>query len=182
MDMDDIFEQAEKQVTDLIDPDQIVNIDIDAIGEESKDEAHQLITDISRFYYDPDFMKEHPAFKKRVDADLESIRINLKMRKADEQAHDILLKNIGCNPGNASLYRALTETQRTILNITSKIEETIQRLNAMMKAYQMEINFEPQQEAQPENGQQASIHRGSKAFIEDMSNVDDDDVTIPEEE
>jgi hypothetical protein len=52
----------------------------------------------------------------------------------------------------------------------------------MMKAYQMEINFEPQQETQPENGQPASIHRGSKAFIEDMSNVDDDDVTIPDEE
>jgi len=182
MNPDDMFEQAEKQITSLIDPDQIVNIDIDALGEESKDEALQLITDISRFYYDPNFMKEHPAFKKRVDADLESIRINLKMRKADEVAHDILLKNIGNNPGNASLYRALTETQRTILNITSKIEETVQRLNAMMKAYQMEINFEAQQEAQPESGQQANIHRGSKAFIEGMSNVNDDDVTIPEEE
>jgi hypothetical protein len=104
------------------------------------------------------------------------------MRKADEVAHDILLKNIGNNPGNASLYRALTETQRTILNITSKIDETVQRLNAMMKAYQMEINFEPQQEAQPESGQQASIHRGSRSFIEDMSKVNDDDVTIPVEE
>ena len=182
MGTDDMFEQAGKQIADLIDPDQIVNIDIDALGEESKDEALQLINDISHFYYNPDFMKEHPAFKKRVDADLESIRINLKMRKADEVAHDILLKNIGNNPGNASLYRALTETQRTILNITSKIDETVQRLNAMMKAYQMEINFDSQQEAQPESGQQASIHRGSRSFIEDMSKVNDDDVTIPVEE
>lgn len=178
----DIFEQADEQIRESIDPEQIVNIDIDAIGEESKDEALQLINDISRFYYDPDFMKEHPTFKKRVDADLESIRINLKMRKADEQAHDILLKNIGNNPGNASLYRALTETQRTILNITSKIEETVQRLNAMMKAYQMELNFEPTPSAQSEESQQTDIHRGSRSFIEDMSNVNDDDVDIPDEE
>ena len=170
-----------EQLESIIDPEQIVNIDIEAIDGESEDEALKLIDNISRFYYNKDFMDEHPAFKKRVDADLESIRINLKMRKADEQAHDILLKNISCNPGNASLYRALTETQRTIINITTKIEETVQRLNAMMKAYQTEINFEtPHNEDEPE--QPANIHRGSRSFIEDMNKMDDVEVVIPEEE
>ena len=179
-----MFEEAEDQVRDLIDPEQIVNIDIDAIGEESRDEALKLIDDISRFYYDPNFMKEHPAFKKRVDADLESLRINLKMRKADEQAHDILLKNIGSNPGNASLYRSLSEMQRTVLNISTKIDETIARLNNMMKAYQMELNFgadTPPAET-TEEGQPGNIHRGAKAFIEDMEKVSDDDIEIPQDD
>jgi len=185
-----LFEdEQEQQIRDLIDPEQIINIDIDEIDVKSKDEALKLITDISRFYYDKKFMDEHPAFKKRIDADLESIRINLKMRKADEIAHDILLKNIGNNPGNASLYRSLSEMQRTILNITSKIEETVQRLNTMMKAYQTEINFDAvapgengdgEQPANPENV--SNVHRGSKAFIEDMAKVDDSDIEIPPEE
>ena len=181
-----LFEdEQEQQIRDLIDPEQIINIDIDDLDIKSKHEALQLITDISRFYYDKKFMEEHPTFKKRIDADLESIRINLKMRKADEIAHDILLRNIGNNPGNASLYRSLSEMQRTILNITSKIEETVQRLNNMMKAYQTEINFDAAESgaepgADPGAAQQ-NVHRGGKAFIQSMSELDDEDVEIPEE-
>ena len=37
-------------------------------------------------------MKEHPTFKKRIDTDLESLRILFKMRKSDETAHDLIMK------------------------------------------------------------------------------------------
>lgn len=176
-----LFEEVEKEINKSIDPEPVINIDIDGIGEESREEALKLIDNISRFYYNPDFMKQHPAFKKRVDADLESLRINIKMRKADEQAHDILLKNIGTNPSNASLYRSLSEMQRTILNITTKIDETVARLNTMMKGYQTELNFDaPSDEKQQESS--ANIHRGSKSFIQQMNEYEGIDVDIPEDD
>lgn len=166
----DIFATVESQIQDVIDPEEIVNIDIDEIDRDSVNEAAEMIQNLTKLYYDEDFLKNQPKFKKRVDSELESLRINLKMRKADERAHDILLKNIGANPSNASMYRAFTEIQKTIVNITTKIEETINRLNNMMKAYQMEINFDGESDDEEKPQKNTNSHRGTRAFIEAMEN------------
>ena len=74
-----------------IDGMQLVDIPIDDISDEAAQEAALLIENLSKFYYDEDFMRRNPAFKKRVDTDLESLRILFKMRRADEEAHWIAL-------------------------------------------------------------------------------------------
>ena len=94
------------------------------------------------------------------------------MRKSDEITHDILVKSIGQNPGNASLYRSLSDVQRTMLNIQNKIDETIKSLNTFMKGYQMEINFS-QQNTNNEQEEQTIDNlttKGSKSFIEQLKN------------
>ena len=94
------------------------------------------------------------------------------MRKSDEITHDILVKSIGQNPGNASLYRSLSDVQRTMLNIQTKIDETIKSLNTFMKGYQMEINFS-QQNTNNEQEEQTIDNlttKGSKSFIEQLKN------------
>ena len=71
--------------------------------------------------------------------------------------------------------------QRTILNITTKIDETVARLNTMMKGYQTELNFDaPADEKQQESS--TNIHRGSKSFIQQMNEYEDTDVEIPEDD
>ena len=133
-------------------------------------------------------MAANPTFKKRVDADLESLRILIKMRKADEVAHDNLLKAIAGNSSNASLYRSLTEMQKTIISITTKMGEIVTGLNNLMKGFQLEINF--QEESTPGTDTISSsqdTYRGSKDFINKMNKecqnlfIDDEDETEKEE-
>ena len=79
--INELFESAIDESFDgNIDGMQLIDIDMDGIDMESKEDAALLIENLSKFYYNENFMKEHPAFKKRVDADLESLRILIKMR------------------------------------------------------------------------------------------------------
>ena len=177
-DLDNIFDNS-SEVIDGID---IVNIDIDAIGDEAEGKAKTLIEDLAKFYYDEDFLKANPNFRKRVDNDMESLRMLLKMRAADEVTHDVLIKAIAANSSNASLYRALTNVQTTILQITTKIETIVNNLTTMIKGYQLELNFKLEQEQMNSNDEEevtvdniSSQHRGSKSFIEQMNKIESAD-------
>jgi hypothetical protein len=164
----DLFNDID--ITDNIDGMQLVDIDLEGIDQSSKEDAITLIENLSRFYYDKDFMQRNPNFKKRVDADLESLRILIKMRKSDEIAHDNLMKAIANNSSNASLYRSLAEIQKTILSITSKMGDIITGLNNMMKNYQLELNFSEQENVNQDISPSNDTYRGSKEFINMMNN------------
>lgn len=154
---------------------QLVDIDFDGIEESAKADAVALIENLEKFYYNEDFMKEHPTFKKRIDTDLESLRILFKMRKSDETAHDLIMKAIQGNSGNASLYKSLSEMQKTIISITTKIGDIIEGLNTLMKGYQLELNFDTVENDNDEEEPvytNSSTHRGSKEFIEQMNQQD----------
>ena len=69
---------------DIIDAEEIVDIDLDGINEESHKDAIELISNIEKYYYNDEFMQNNPKLKKRIDTELESMRVLLKMRKADE--------------------------------------------------------------------------------------------------
>ena len=159
MSEDDIFE------IDGPLPENVLVIDMDAIDKSAINDAKALVENLSNIYCDPAFMSAHPMAKKRIDTELESLRVLIKMRKADEQAHDSIITAIASNSNNASLYRALTDIQKTILAITSKISETIIGINNILKGFQLEINFDkPKDEPEPES----DSTRGSKDFINKM--------------
>lgn len=164
----------------IIDGMEVVNIPIEDIGIEAEDKAKTLIEDLTKFYYDEEFLKQNPNFRKRVDNDMESLRMLIKMRAADEVTHDVLIKAIAGNSGNASLYRALTTVQSTILSITTKIEGIVNNLTSMIKNYQLEINFKQElnaEETSPEEvDDKTTTHRGSKAFIEQMQRLESKDL------
>ena len=90
----------------------------------------------------------------------------------DEITQDSLVKAIAGNPNNASLYRALTDIQRTILNIQTKIDETVRSMTTFMKGYQMEIDFNSANEETVSDSSDDSpsevMTRGSKEFIQQM--------------
>lgn len=176
MDIGSLFDDMD--ISQNIDGVNVVDIDIDNINESSERSAQELVENLSKFYYNEDFMKRNPSFKKRVDADIESLRVLIKMRKTDEMAHDILIQAISGNSSNASLYRSLSEIQKTIISITTKMNEIITSLNNMMKGYQLELNFEEtenKEESQEESSSTNSAHRGSKQFIESMMFADQDE-------
>ena len=162
---------------DIIDGLEIINIPIEEIGDEADVKAKQVIENLAKFYYDEEFLKQNPNFRKRIENDIESLRMLLKMRAADEVTHDVLIKSIANNSGNASLYKALTTVQSTILSITTKIEGILNNLSSMIKNYQLEINFKQEQEIN--NSQETELnksqYRGTKSFIEAMNKLENNE-------
>lgn len=168
-----LFEDEGFDPSSLIDGEEVIHIDTDTIDSESITYAEELVKNLSESYFDDEFFTENPVLKKRLSAELESLRILVRMRKSDEQVHDIALRAIGGNSGNASLYRALNETQKTLISIQTKIDETVDRITNMLKTVQLEINFDDNPEsADDDNIDEGEgpnrTYRGSKSFIEDM--------------
>lgn len=168
--------------SDTIDGIEIVNIDIEGISNDADSKAKSLFEDLTKFYYDEEFLKANPNFRRRVDNDVESLRMLLKMRAADEVTHDVIIKAIAANSSNASLYRSLTQIQTTILQITTKIENIVNNLTTMIKGYQLELNFKLEQEqmnsiendTEPTTIEESpTTHRGSKSFIEQMNRIEE---------
>ena len=181
MDIDDFIKSATDDVSDL--GEQLVNIDVEGIDREAKSDAHQMVDNLSKFYYDEAFMSKHPQIKKRIEDELESMRILIKMRKADEEAHDALIKAISANNTNASLYKALTQIQGTILSVTTKMGEIVDRLNHMMKGYQLELPYE-QQDQTDDNTEitTKNTYRGTKEFIKNMLNQEQSGLILEQED
>lgn len=150
----------------------VVTIDMDTIDNEADVESREFVKALRSAYYDDEFIRENPSFKKQLDSEIESMRILIKMRKADETAHDALIHAIEQNSSNASLYRSLSDMQKTILSITEKIDTCKTNLISLLKNYQLEINFK-EDSYSGDNTQDAvadNTYRGTKEFIESMKN------------
>lgn len=148
------------------------DINICDIEEEAKNASFAVCKNLREVYFDEDFMKRNPRLKERLDVELESLRVLIKMRKSDEITHDLCLRSIGLNANNASLYKALTSIQSSMLSIQKQMDETIKNINALLKNVQLELNFdnkndEPQSQDLSQNNQ--NITRGTKSFIEMMN-------------
>ena len=147
----------------------VVTIDMDAIDNEADVESREFVKALRSAYYDDEFIRENPSFKKQLDSEIESMRILIKMRKADETAHDALIHAIEQNSSNASLYRSLSDMQKTILSITEKIDTCKTNLIALLKNYQLEINFKEDNYRNNDSEDTPSdTYRGTKEFIESM--------------
>lgn len=151
--------------------DEVVFINMDEIESETQCDVYNIFENLIKVYGNEAFMKEHPDYKKRIDIEKENLRTLIKMKKSDEIIHDILIKSIGKNSTNASLYSSLNKIQSSIMGIQSKLDETIKNLNNLLKNYQFEIPFkEEDKQVKGESNVQPDMHisRGRKAFIEAM--------------
>ena len=176
----DLFESSD--IDDVVDGIEIVNIDMDSIETKSVERARDMVDDLANFYYDEEFLKNNPNFKKRVENYMEDLRLLLKMRDADEQLQDIIIKSIGQNPSNASLFMANTKIQTQISNLIKQINDIVEKLTNLIKGYQLELNFKQEQEAarKIQGGEETeetlddmnTTTRGSKEFIQKMERLE----------
>jgi hypothetical protein len=182
---EDMFEDSSIG-DDVVDGIEIVNIDLESIDTNSIERARTMVDDLANFYYDEDFIKNNPNFKKRVDNYMEDLRILLKMRDADEKLQDILIKSISQNPSNASLFMANTKIQTQISNLIKQINEIVDKLTNLIKGYQLELNFKVEQEAarKTDNDTPETIDdmntttRGFKEFIQQMEKIEEAPVKL----
>lgn len=178
----DFFDDdMEFSVDDPISEDAIF-IDTEDISRKANDDARFMLKDLTKIYGNEKFMAAHPDYKKRLDMELESMRMLLKMRRADEITHDLLVKQIGMNPSNAGMYSALNKLQKSLLDIQTKLDETVKNVNNLLKNYQLEIPFEEDTKEEDADKPRGDSHRGSKAFILEMEKVMSDPMDIFEDD
>ncbi len=156
-----------------VDPEDLIPpIDLDAIEDEAMQLAMEMVRDLAKIYFDDDFMRANPNLKKRIDFSIDGLRLLLKIRKSSEKTHDILINSITANPNNASMYLAQTRNEANLLSIQKQIDDTINSLCNLLKGYQLELNFNQMQTVDKETGEitdvSQSVHRGSKSFIQQM--------------
>lgn len=157
----------------LLDPGGVeaVNINTEEIESLATQEADKMYEELRAMYFDEEFMKAHPVLAKRIQQEVYSLYVLLKMRKSDEIIHDLNLRSIASNPNNASLYRSLKDIQASMLSIQSKIDDKIKDITGLLKEKQLELNYAEENIEVPKNedGQPVgNTYRGSKNFIEDM--------------
>ena len=100
--MSKLFDDAEEDGL-TIDPEDIIEIDTDRMAKEAFDYAAALIDNLEKICADKDLMASMPNLKEHIDKELDSMANLLKMRFANEELHDMLVRTIGKNPANASL-------------------------------------------------------------------------------
>ena len=158
----------------FVDPEGIVeDINVSEIEEQANSASFAMCKNLREVYFDEDFMKNNPRLKERLDVELESLRVLIKMRKSDEIAHDLCLRSIGMNTNNASLYKALSGIQSSMLSIQRQMDDTVKNINNLLKNVQLELNFDNNQQnntqVQQEIPLDSNTTRGSKKFIEMMN-------------
>lgn len=167
-----------------IDPEGIVEeINVSEIEDAAKVASFAMCKNLRELYFDEDFMRRNPRLKERLDIELESLRVLIKMRKSDEITHDLCLRSIGLNANNASLYKSLTSIQSSMLSIQKQMDETIKNINALLKNVQLELNFDnPEEKDVKQEDTISDATRGSKRFIEQMKKQLDNEKTVNPEE
>lgn len=152
----------------------VYEVDIDLISQDATTLAASNVQNLLRLYNNKEFTDEHPDFKRRIDTEIESLRKLYKMAKVNEQVHDHLVQSIAKNPGNASLYMALDRMQGKILSVDKQIRDQIGNFNKIITGYQMELNFQSDNDLNGGDSQTSQmsdgsvLSRGNKAFIEEM--------------
>lgn len=162
----------------------VYEIDTEHIGGEANTLAASNVQNLLRLYNNKEFTDEHPDFKRRIDTEIESFRKLYKMAKINEVVHDHLVNSIAKNPGNASLYMALDRLQGKMLSVDAKIREQITNFNKIITGYQMELNFQHDNDLNGGDSNASELDdgsilsRGNRAFIEQMkSNQKDNENT-----
>lgn len=175
---DDLLETFDPSTLSIDDDSiEVFEVDTDTISHDSQQQATELLESLSQLYSNYDFLKEHPQFRRRLDSELESLRISIKMRKTSEVIHDRLAQAIGHCPDKAALYMAFTNVQKSLIAIQSKQEQAMDRINNLIRAYQLELEFKEEDKDTDVSDETSDntdniTARGAKAFISQMSRKD----------
>lgn len=156
----------------------VVEIDTDAVDAESLNDADKAYKEIQDMYFNEEFMKQHPTLATRLQQEVYSLYVLIKMRKSDEIIHDLNVKSIAASPSNASLYRALNQTQASILAIQRQIDDKVKDIQNILKQKQLELSFDEQESQEDNQEENKTSFRGSKAFIKQMQKQINEEPTL----
>ena len=170
--IDDLYNNSEYPILDDVQEElseATLILNLDDINETSKNEAIEITERLSNYYFDDQYLKDHPYIENKIRQEINNIRRLLKMLSINEAAQDSLVQNITTNSGKSSLYQSLTSLQDTTLKIQTQLNKLTNEVENIFREMQdnCEKTFEEKEKVDDSNtGYQ--IVRGSKEFIQSI--------------
>lgn len=147
-------------------------IDTDKLALEAQADAKKTIEDLMDASGDVVLIENNPKLLKRLKIESDNLKTLMKMKSSNDIVHDLLVKSVGRDPGNASLYASLNKIQTAMMSIQKQIIESVKNIEAILKERQNAIDS--QKDDNPftintlENTQAGITTRGNKQFIQQM--------------
>ena len=144
-------------------------INLDEINDNAKQEATEITERLSNYYFDEQYLEDHPYIKNKIKQEINNIRRLLKMLSINEAAQDALIGNITINAGKGTLYQSLTSLQNTILNIQTQLNKITAEVENIFKDMQdnCEKTFEEKDKVEDQDTGKLVV-RGSREFINSL--------------
>ena len=151
----------------------VLEINLEEVEGQAKAKAQQITERLSNYYFDQKYIDEHPYIPNKIAQEMDQIRMLIKMLNINEKAQDTLIQNITMNAGKGALYTSLTALQKSMLDTQKQLNDVVKDVENIFKEMQdnAEKTFtEKPKETNLDDG--SVIVRGSKEFIESLSNYD----------
>ena len=144
-------------------------LNLDEINNTAKEEATEITERLSNYYFDEQYLEDHPYIKNKIKQEINNIRRLLKMLSINEAAQDALIGNITINASKGTLYQSLTSLQNTILNIQTQLNKVTAEVENIFKEMQdnCEKTFEEKDKVEDQDTGKLVV-RGSREFINSL--------------
>ena len=166
--MDEIVDPIAVDNDDALDMPHI-DINMDKVNSDAESQAEYITERMSNYYFDQEWVDNHPYIKPKIAQEIQNIRRLLKMLTINEKAQDSIIMSIAINASKATLYSALTALQNSTLNIQKQLDELISNLELTFKSMQTDCEktfVEKDKEKDEKTG--SMVVRGSREFIKEM--------------
>jgi hypothetical protein len=166
-----LFEETEdfnvsENVSDIADT-PILNIDLDEVNSEATKMATLITERLSNYYFDEEYIKNHPYIPTKIMTAMDNIRRLLKMLSINEKAQDNLIANISFNAGKGALYSSLTSLQNSMLSIQTQLNNLTESIENIFREMQAECE-KSFAEKEKDNESEVPATRGSRDFIKQL--------------
>lgn len=146
-----------------------IDINMDKVNSDAESQAEYITERMSNYYFNQEWVDNHPYIKPKIAQEIQNIRRLLKMLTINEKAQDSIIMSIAINASKATLYSALTALQNSTLNIQKQLDELISNLELTFKSMQTDCEktfVEKDKEKDEKTG--SMVVRGSREFIKEM--------------
>lgn len=115
-----------------------MNIDLDEINESSQETATRLTERLSGYYFDEEYIQQHPYIPIKIETEMNNIRRLMKILSINEAAQDVLLKSICKTPNKGNLFMSMNSMQKTMVEVQASLNKLIDELENIFKEMQSE--------------------------------------------
>ena len=167
--IDDWLDETDDIDSDIIQNDPEMLIDLDEINTEAKNMASIITERLSNYYFDEQYIQNHPYIPMKIMSEMDNIRRLIKMLSVNEKAQDALIRNIGFNAGKGTLYSSLTSLQNSMLNIQTQLNSLTKSLEDIFREMQEECEKTFSEKEKETNDDGSVTVRGSREFIKQLN-------------
>lgn len=171
--LDNLFLKSE--APDLDDTDEtletpILCIDMEEIDKRTLDRATDIINKLAAYYFDQQYIDNHPYVTSKIGQEIDNIRRLLKMLSVNEKAQDTLIMSITTNASKGTLYSSLTSLQNSMISMQSQLNSLTANLENIFKEMQDNCDKTFQEKEKEESEDGSMVVRGSRDFIKEITN------------